>query len=281
MSEDGSKEQPARGAPPGKRALLWTIVVLVATIVALISESADLYKDLTAKRAQPLWARQAHAQIAADLSVIAVFDVRAQISERMNDCDYKYLVFCRTWEAECRDAHKTGLDYGVCVETHGGRQRPATPTERSIADAVAHGPSIVTMVLGTFETLARFPDAAWHMLNARLAVGAVDFWMGVLFVLIYVTLIVGALRLPGSMRFWGPMVAVIAGLDITCGLFWLALQAFAKAGDKAVDIAAMGVTGVGVPVCLGICIGHGASGFVEGLTRLARLVGVGARAVRG
>jgi hypothetical protein len=279
MSED--EGEAAQRAPPGRRALIWTVVVLIATLVALISESADLYKDLTAKRAQPAWARQAHAQIDADLSVIAVFDVRAQISERMNDCDYKLFVVCRTWEAECRDAGKTGLDYGVCVETHGGRQRPATPTERSVADAAAHGPSIVGLVLGSLAMLARFPDAAWQMLNARLAVSAVDFWMGALFVLIYVTLVVGALRLPGSMRFWGPIVAVLVGLDITYGLFWLALHAFAAAGDKAVDIAAMGLTGVGMPVCLGICIGHGASGFAEGLVRLARLVGIGARAVRG
>jgi hypothetical protein len=262
MGGEGTQGQMARREPPSR---LTTLIVLIATLVVIVSEGVELYRLLAQPPPKTAWSLQAHKDIARSMTPAAVFDIRGQIDDRMNDCDYRYVVFCRTWESECREAGYASLALKVCVETHGARQPGG---QNGVDKAVTAAPSIVPFTVGAVEFLARFPGAAWHMLGQRLGDGPIAFWLGAFFVLFYVTLIIGALRLPASVRFFTFLAAVLFGLPITSTLFSWAMIPLAALSDKAVDIVAAGVGGVGVPFCLSICIGHGAHGFAEGLGRL-------------
>ena len=119
MGGESSQGQAARREPPSR---LITLIVLIATLVVIVSEGVELYQRLAQPPPKTAWSLQAHKAIDRSITPAAVFDIRGQIDERMHDCDYRYVVLCRTWESECSQAGYAGLALKVCVETHGASQ---------------------------------------------------------------------------------------------------------------------------------------------------------------
>jgi hypothetical protein len=263
----GETRPNGQGAGPSLFRLLCSLAVLAAVAVVVVTDYGDLRK-LRSELPQASWSRPVHAAITTNLRAPAVFDIGQQLSDRMRACDYRFFVLCQTRDSECRAAAAgSNLKAEACADIHGQRQN--TPTGGAFAKTVLAAPPIVGFFVASLELLARFPDAAFNMLSQRWADGPVAFWLGVFFVLFYVTLIVVSLRLPEPVRFFAFIGAVVFGLEITLWVFSLMIIPLADASDLVVTLAAAGVGALGVPACLLICIYHDVHHLITDTRRLS------------
>ena len=121
--------------------------------------------------------------------------------------------------------------------------------------------------MAAVEIAPRFPDAAIHMLVIRWGEGPLPFWLGVLFVMVYITLMVVGVRQtwPGGLMIFA--CVVVFGPWLTGALFWLVEHAAMAIDVQAAAFVAVLLPALGVPACLVICIGRDSH-------ELGRLVGL-------
>jgi hypothetical protein len=182
----------------------------------------------------------------------SMFSIPAEMSDRYNSCDYKNLFFCEPKSTDVPGCENlVGVDRATCILTDNGR-----------ADSGADQPSrwasvpYVGVVLAAGEILPRLPDAVIHMLRERWGRGSLEFSLGLVFVLAYITLMVVALRQEGPLNLWLFALAVVFGPYLMLGVFWLLQKALAGAAAETTKIAAIMVSAIGLPGCLAVCIGH-------------------------
>lgn len=189
------------------------------------------------------------AEVATNQSM---FSIPTEISDRYDACDYKYLFFCEPKSTDvpgCEDA--TGLARSVCILTDNGRA--ATSAEQP--SRWVNLP-YVGVLIAAAEILPRLPDGVIHMLRERWDRGSLEFSLGLVFVLGYITLMVVALRQEGPANLWWFAIMVVFGQYLMLGVFWLLQKALAGAAAETSKIAAIMVSAIGLPGCLAVCIGH-------------------------
>lgn len=182
----------------------------------------------------------------------SMFSIPAEISDRYNSCDYKYLFFCEPKSTDAPGCENlTGIARSTCILTENGQAG-------SGADHPSRWASVpfVNVIVAAAEILPRLPDAVIYMLRERWGRGSLEFSLGLVFVLAYVTLLVVALRQESPLNFWLFALAVVFGPYLMLGVFWLLQQALAGAAAETSKVAAILVSLIGLPGCLAVCIGH-------------------------
>jgi hypothetical protein len=176
----------------------------------------------------------------------SMFSIPAEMSDRYNSCNYKYLFFCEAKSTfilpECEKL--SGLARSTCILTASGK--------KSIWASIPY----VNVVIGAVELLPRLPDAVIHMLGKRRGRGSLEFSLAVLFVVAYITTLVVALRQQSPSNLYLFAFMLIVGPYLVLGVFWLFQYALAEASLGANKAAAALLTTFGLPGCLLICIRH-------------------------
>jgi hypothetical protein len=131
----------------------------------------------------------------------------------------------------------------------------------------------LTTIIYAAEMLPRLPDAIHHMLKLRWGLGHLEFSMGVVFTLAYITLIVLALRSKSNLKFLYFVLGIVYGPYLILGIFWILQHALLGAASGVSATAAFLISLLGVPGCLLTCIGHES----ESLVKAVGVVGKGAR----
>jgi hypothetical protein len=188
-----------------------------------------------------------------------MFSIPEEMSARYQSCDYQYLFFCpRTKSASVPPAcaNLTGLARSECILTDDGQAAGAL---REVPWFVAS----VKMVLAAVVTVPRLPDATIHMVRDRWTRGPLAFSLGLVFVAVYITMMVVALRSKGPAQMWMFAFVVVAGPYLISGIFWLFQYALVGASLRAERFTAALAAGVGLPTCLAICINHDAGSLVK------------------
>jgi hypothetical protein len=182
----------------------------------------------------------------------SMFSIPTEISDRYDACDYKYLFICEPKSTDvpgCENA--TGLARSLCI-MEDNRQTEPTPDRWSKWESLPY----VGVLIAAAEILPRLPDAVIHMLGERWDRGTLEFSLGLVFVLGYITLMVVALRQESPANVWFFALAVVFGQYLMLGVFWLLQKALAGAAAETSKIAAIMVSAIGLPGCLALCIGH-------------------------
>jgi hypothetical protein len=196
----------------------------------------------------------------------SMFSIPTEISDRYDSCDYKYLFFCEPKSTDvpgCDNA--TGLARSVCILTD-NRQTGSAPDHSSRWVTLPY----VGVLFAAAEILPRLPDAVIHMLRERWDRGSLEFSLGLVFVLGYVTLMVVALRQEIPANLWWFALMVVFGQYLMLGVFWLLQKALAGAAAETSKIAAILVSVLGLPGCLAICIKHDAESVAKAVGEIRR-----------
>ena len=190
----------------------------------------------------------------------SMFSIPTEMSDRYNSCDYRYLFFCEPKSTSIPAAcvALTGLARATCILTDNGQAGSAPPQAPSWTSI-----PVVKVVVGAVVILPRLPDATIHMLQKRWARGRLEFSLGLVFVFVYVTLMVVALRQESSTKLWAFAAVVVAGPYLVIGIFWLFQHALAGASAGAEKFAAFMVASLGLPACLLVCIKHDAASLAK------------------
>jgi hypothetical protein len=132
---------------------------------------------------------------------------------------------------------------------------------------------VLNVILAAAGMVPRLPDATLHMLGKRLRRGHLEFSLGMLFILGYITVMVVALRQQGPV-IWYFALAVVAGPWLVIGIFWILKHLLAGASYEAEKIATFFITAIGLPGCLMVCIHHDLESLGKILGGLRKGVGL-------
>jgi hypothetical protein len=190
----------------------------------------------------------------------SMFAIPSEMSDRYNSCDYQYLFFCgppaSSVPAGCEAL--AGLQRATCILTNNGKAGSAphrVPSWTAIP--------VVNVLIAAVVILPRLPDATIHMLRTRWQRGSLEFSLGLVFVIAYVTLMVVALRQEDSTNIWMFAAVVVGGPYLIIGVFWLLQHALAGASAGTEKFAAFMVSSFALPGCLLICIKHDAESLLK------------------
>jgi hypothetical protein len=228
-----------------------TIVVLV---IAFVFDIGELLKQVNMKTvANP-----------------SMFSIPSEITTRFKACNYNYLFFCelKPAAAPCVNVRLSESEEAVCISVATAPENDGPPRLPSWISI----PYLTTIIYAA-ELLPRLPDAIHHMLKLRWGLGHLEFSMGVVFTLAYITLIVLALRSKSNLKFLYFVLGIVYGPYLILGVFWLLQHALLGAAAGVSASAAFLISLLGVPGCLLTCIGHESESIVKAVS----VVGKGAR----
>jgi hypothetical protein len=228
-----------------------TILVLV---IALVFDLGELLKQINMKT----------------LANPTMFSIPTEITTRFKACNYNFLFFCELKPAAkpCVDVRLSESEEAVCISVATAPENDGPPRLPSWISI----PYLTTIIYAA-ELLPRLPDAIWHMLKLRWGMGHLEFSMGVVFTLAYITLIVVVLRSKSTIKFLLFVLAIVYGPYVILGIFWLLQHALLGAASGVSASAAFLIWLLGVPGCLLTCIGHES----ESIAKAVSVVGKGAR----
>jgi hypothetical protein len=229
-------------------------VTIVVLVIAFVFDVGELLKQVNLKTvANP-----------------TMFSIPSEITTRFKACNYNYLFFCelKPAAAPCVNVRFSESEEEVCISVATAPENdgpPRLPSWMSI-------PYLTTIIYAA-EMLPRLPDAIHHMLKLRWGMGHLEFSMGVVFTLAYITLVVLVLRSKSKIKFLVFVLAIVYGPYLILGIFWLLQHALLGAASGISAGAAFLISLLGVPGCLLTCIGHEG----ESIMKTVSVVGKGAR----
>ena len=252
MSEDTQDSRETKHAAPGAENKpghsAWRIPHIVTLVVLAFVILYNIGELLQTPKVE---------EVVKDQSLFAI---PSEMFARYNSCDYQYLFFCgpqaSSVPAGCEAL--TGLQRASCILTDNGKAGSAprrAPTWTAIP--------VVNVLIAAAVILPRLPDATIHMLRTRWRRGSLEFSLGLVFVIAYVTLMVVALRQEDSTNIWMFAAVVVAGPYLIIGVFWLLQHALAGASAGTEKFAAFMVSSFALPGCLLVCIKHDAESLLK------------------
>jgi len=251
--------------PPKKpRSVFFTIVLIVALSVGFISDIGEVRKKLFPE----LSGAAAAAEInRAAAGISGMFSVPSEVFEEFQACNYKYLFFCepKPGVAKCPSRADDESEWEVCVSV------VTAPDFGAPAVAPRWWESIPVVNLAVLATvmLPRLPDAGFQMLKVRWSQGPLEFQQGLLFLFIYFTLLVVALRQkPGNL--WYFVVTLVYGPYLIIGIFWLLQRALAHTSPSTIMHTGEATWGAGTAWCYVICAWHDLESIGEEMRRLIK-----------
>jgi hypothetical protein len=260
MSENPqvSSENPDAEPAKGYRGALYYArygVSILSLLVILIFDGGEFVKQFNMKT----------------VANASMFSVPTEITTRFKMCNYKFLFFCELKPdvETCLNPKMTEDQRDLCI---------ANVTSPPLGAPAEETPwwaqnSYLKVILYSAVMLPRLPSAINYMLEYRWGLGHMEFSMGVVFTLAYITLIVVALRNKSTVKFWYFVLAVVYGPYLILGIFWILQHALLDAAAAVGACAAAVVYILGVPGCLLICMRH----ETEALAKAVGVVAKGAR----
>jgi hypothetical protein len=229
-------------------------VTILVLVIAFIFDIGELLKQVNMKAvANP-----------------SMFSIPSEITTRFKACNYNYLFFCelKPAAAPCVDVRLSESEEAVCISVAVSQANDGPPRLPSWISI----PYLTTAIYAAVM-LPRLPDAIHHMLKYRWGLGHLEFSMGVVFTLAYITLIVVVLRSKSTLKFLYFVLVIVYGPYLILGVFWLLQHALLGAASGVSASAAFLISLIGVPGCLLTCIGHESESIVKAVS----VVGKGAR----
>jgi len=183
-----------------------------------------------------------------------MFALGDEIIQRYSNCNYHFLFFCdpkpKTAPVPAGCENKTGVARGAYILTDNGEAESTSWWTGLLSNFY------VKIAVGAVVTLPRLPDALIHMLKCRWKRGHLEFSLGVLFVYVYLTLMVVALREEGGGNLWYFACAIIAGPYLVAFVFWV-LQHWLAGASPAVNwVAGLFTWILGGTLCTRLCFAH-------------------------
>jgi hypothetical protein len=206
-------------------------VLLFALVVVIVNGFGELVEKVRD------FSRRTDAPNISPHPSADVFDMAGEFTSEFERCEYRYLVVCDDKESIV------------------GARDLARASEHASSTSIITDVPQVAVVLAAFQMLPKLPDAAIHMLRDRWRRGPLEFWAGVLFVLVYVSLIVTTMARKWP---WGLIVGslvVLYGPYLTSALFWL-LRYLEQAAGALGPLFVYTVLALGVPACILITLTH-------------------------
>jgi hypothetical protein len=221
------------------------VMTLIVLVIVIVYNAGEILKT------------SAVQEVVRDQSM---FSIPAEMSERYDSCEYRYLFFCgqKSSAVPAACANLTGFARASCILTDNGEAGSGAPQASSWQSLW-----FVRMIVTAVVTLPRLPDATIHMLQDRWRRGSLQFSLGLVFVAVYLTLMVVTLRSTNSARLWMCACVVVTGPYLIAGIFWLLQQALTGASEGAEKFTALMVSVLGLPGCLLVCIQHDAESLVK------------------
>jgi hypothetical protein len=189
-----------------------------------------------------------------DISRLAMFAVPAEILDRYNSCDYKYLFFCELKSNEPPNVPT------ACKELTGPARLNCEWSDNSQASTSwwtgLLGTPLVRLPILAVLTLPHLPDAFIHVVGNRWSRGHLEFSLGVLFVFAYITLMILALRQKSPGNLWYFAGAVIFGPYVVGLVFWLLQHVLAGASAVVIALAGIFTAALGTLGCWAVTTAH-------------------------